>query len=330
MPFSDTGTWRDSSSFYFPGVLVGPSTRFGDYNRWAKGELYLPSKTPPPGRLWYSLKDVAFGMLCLGLQVLTMDRLSYTRLANASDAIQKTSLLNRIWFVQLCGLGARFRYYGIWSLSNAACVLSGLGYNGMSPETNTALWTRCKNVFVINIEFANNWKELMDSWNANTNVWLRNNVYKRLVPHGKRPGVMSMMATFMVSAFWHGISPGYYLTFLLGGLYSYVARLLRHSVRPVFFANTRTPNPTLFTLDKYTVSQVLYSLASVLVVQMTVNFAALSFLVLSAKASLRAWANVGYYGIVLLVVPILAFQLGLGKALKPFHQAPEAIPKKKN
>ena len=87
--------------------------------------------------------------------------------------------------------------------------MSGLGYNGISPGGQT-LWNRCRNIDILQIEFANNWKELLDAWNMNTNVWLRNNVYKRLTRPGKKPGFKTTMATFLTSAFWHGVAPGYY------------------------------------------------------------------------------------------------------------------------
>ena len=35
-----------------------------------------------------------------------------------------------------------------------------------------------------------------------TNVWLRECIYKRVTPKGKKPGFMSTMLTFLTSAFW--------------------------------------------------------------------------------------------------------------------------------
>jgi len=35
-----------------------------------------------------------------------------------------------------------------------------------------------------------------------TNIWLRECVYKRVTPAGKKPGNMSSMITFFTSAFW--------------------------------------------------------------------------------------------------------------------------------
>ena len=55
---------------------------------------------------------------------------------------------------------------------------------------------------ILNIEFAENLKVLLDSWNMKTNVWLRECVYKRVTPKGKKPGFRSSLATFATSAFW--------------------------------------------------------------------------------------------------------------------------------
>jgi lysophospholipid acyltransferase len=57
------------------------------------------------------------------------------------------------------------------------------------------------------IETPSNFKVLLDSWNMKTNVWLRECVYKRITPKGKKPGFWSSMVTFATSAFW--VSAGF-------------------------------------------------------------------------------------------------------------------------
>lgn len=295
---------------------------------WANGELYKPLAAPPPGRVAYSVRDLVKGLVFLGIQGLVMDKYSYMRLADPKDPVQLTSLAHRIGFAQLAGQCSRFRYYGIWSLSNAACVLSGLGYAGVDGKTGAPSWTRCKNVYILQVETANNWKELLDAWNSNTNIWLRNSVYKRLTRKGKVPGFPSAMATFLVSALWHGISIGYYFTFVLAGFFQYIARQLRRSLRPVFYEDVRSPNPTLGTLRNYTPAQIVYSLVSMVSVQVTVNFAVISFFTLDLKPSLYAWKSTAYYGMVIVVLALGALQLGAGRALKPFHKVQKAHTKR--
>ncbi|KAK0538807.1 Lysophospholipid acyltransferase [Tilletia horrida] len=338
---------------YFPGVLIGPSTRFNDYIAWARGDLYARARaadpaaeqaaqergvkkikrTPPPaGRFPAAAKELLIGVTATALFSIFGAAYTYEKLIlpGSKGGWADKSLFVKIGLMQLAGLAARLKYYGIWSLTNGACVLSGLAYNGVRPNGKER-WDRCKNIDIVHIEFANNWKELLDHWNQNTNIWLRNNVYKRVAKPGKKPGFKSTMLTFLTSAFWHGISPGYYLTFVLGGLNQSVARTLRRHVRPLFFSDPRAPNPSVRAAlvpkskrssavparpERYSAGQWLYSVLSIAAVQLTLNFTVTPFMLLSVSDSLKAWHGVGYYGAVMTVGTMLAFRVGgLGAVL---------------
>jgi hypothetical protein len=84
-----------------------------------------------------------------------------------------------------------------------ASILTGLGFTGFTPSGDS-LWEGAANVKVLSIEVPPNFKVLLDSWNMKTNVWLRECVYKRVTPKGKKPGFKSSMITFATSAFWVG------------------------------------------------------------------------------------------------------------------------------
>lgn len=310
--------------FYFPGVMVGPSTRFHDYLRWANGSMYGPRTTPPPGRWVESLREVGIAVVSLILMTSTSAKFDYNRLIDPTDTVVYMPLWRRILFVQVAGLVVRFRFYGVWSLSNAGCVLSGLAFNGTDPATHKATWTRCKNVFVRHLEGAHNWKELLDAWNSNTNVWLRESVYKRLAGH-KKPGFFAFMGTFLTSAIWHGIAPGYYLTFVTAALAQWLARMLRKSVRPIFYANTRDQDPTWKNMSRYTLMQNVYASVSNMLTISSVNYTVSSFFVLSLHGSLAAYRSVAWHYHILILGGLLAFQLGAGKALRPLHiKAPKS------
>lgn len=79
--------------------------------------------------------------------------------------------------------------------SEAGCIIAGLGYNATKGT-----WDAAINVRIRNIEFAQNWKILLDNWNINTNIFLRECVYKRLARPGRKPGFKSTQATFGTSA----------------------------------------------------------------------------------------------------------------------------------
>ena len=110
-------------------------------------------------------------------------------------------LLLRLFIFQVCGLFERTKYYAIWTLTEGASIITGYGFSGFGPS-GESLWHDAANVDILNIEFAPNFKVLLDSWNMKTNVWLRECVYKRVTPPGKKPGFRSSMITFGTSAFW--------------------------------------------------------------------------------------------------------------------------------
>lgn len=124
----------------------------------------------------------------------------------------------RIVLFQVFGPIERAKYYAIWTLTEVrsqlwipflfwrsfiqgASILTGLGFNGFS-SSGKPLWDGAANVKVLEIEFPPNFKLLLDSWNMKTNIWLRECVYKRVTPKGKKPGFSSSMITFLTSAFW--------------------------------------------------------------------------------------------------------------------------------
>jgi hypothetical protein len=63
-------------------------------------------------------------------------------------------------------------------------------------------------------------KSFFDNWNIQTQTWLRRIAYDRLST-GKTLGVM------VLSAFWHGFYPGYYVGFVLSAFLVYAGRGVR-------------------------------------------------------------------------------------------------------
>jgi lysophospholipid acyltransferase len=87
------------------------------------------------------------------------------------------------------------------SSQQGAAIVTGLGFSGYD-QSGRSIWTGAANVDILAIEIPSGFKGLIDAWNMKTNVWLRECVYKRVTPTGKKPGFMSSMLTFLTSAFW--------------------------------------------------------------------------------------------------------------------------------
>ena len=148
----------------------------------------------------------------------------YTAELILGDHYLQYGFLRRVWILEMFGFTTRLKYYGVWSLTEGACILSGLGYNGLDPKTSVPRWNRLQNVNPWGIESAQNSRAYLENWNINTNNWLRNYMYLRVTPKGKKPGFRASLATFVTSAFWHGFYPGYYLAFLLAAFVQTVAK----------------------------------------------------------------------------------------------------------
>lgn len=72
----------------------------------------------------------------------------------------------------MAGFTARWKYYFIWSISEASIIISGLGFSGWT-ETRKPRWDRAKNVDIIGVEFAKSAAEIPLYWNIQVSTWLR-------------------------------------------------------------------------------------------------------------------------------------------------------------
>ncbi|KAI9704642.1 MAG: lysophospholipid acyltransferase [Bogoriella megaspora] len=301
--------------FFFPSLLAGPAFDFVDYRRWIETTMFdLPegfdkSKAPPTrGKrriprsgtpaMWKAAQGLAW--ILLYLQAVA----NYTPEYLTSSEYLKHGILRRIWLLYMLSFTARMKYYGVWSLTEGACILSGIGYKGVDPKTGKADWGRLTNIRPLGVELAQNSHAFLGNWNINTNHWLRNYVYLRVTPKGKKPGFRASMATFVTSAFWHGFAPGYYMSFMLASFIQTVAKNGRRLLRPFFTDPTGThPKPN----KRY------YDIFTWLVTQVAFAFTTAPFVLLSFRDSFQVWARVYFYCIIG-VAACLGFLASPGKA----------------
>lgn len=304
--------------FFFPALMGGPMFEFADYRRFLDTTMFdLPpnleaSKKPPvrkkrkvPRSGTPSAWKAASGLMWIGLFVPMSGWYDASILTGPS--FMNFGFLRRVWYFYCVGLTARMKYYGAWSLAEGACILTGLGYNGVDPVTGKVSWNRLQNIDPKGVELAQNVRGYLGSWNMNTNKWLRNYVYLRVTPQGKKPGFRASMITFTTSALWHGFYPGYYLTFILASLLQTVAKNFRRQIRP-FFLHPLSGLPT--PQKRY------YDILSFLTTQVAMAFAVAPFLVLSFSGSILAWSRVYFFAVIGVVAAQLFFSSPAKKALR--------------
>ena len=55
-------------------------------------------------------------------------------------------------------------------------------------------------------------------------LWLKHYVHNRVITPGERPGVKVNLSTFIVSAFWHGFYPVYYVMFFFCAFFNELSK----------------------------------------------------------------------------------------------------------
>jgi len=120
-------------------------------------------------------------------------------------------------------------------------------------------WTKVKQADYLGVELGTNIQILTNLWNQSTSRFLRNYVYTRigsadlfipshLVKHepGKKPEskskLLNLVATFSVSAVWHGLYFGYFQMFVIAAFFAHFQRLWHDAIRPIVFSDSENIN----------------------------------------------------------------------------------------
>lgn len=200
---------------FFPTLFLGPACDFAEYREWlTRGQLKYS------GQGIYAAKRAACGAIWT-LAFYEISELYSPWILLSYEAMQRP-LLRRIWHMYILGLSMRMRYYGLWSFTEGACVLSGLGYNGVDMVTGRVKWDRMKNARPFELEFAQAADSYVRNWNVRTHTWLRDYVYVRCLGLGSR--FLPRMISFIVSAMWHGFNPAHYLSFAAAAIIQTIAK----------------------------------------------------------------------------------------------------------
>ncbi len=140
------------SQFFFPSLFAGPAFDFVDYQRWLDTSMFdAPANAPgarpptrPQRRIPRSGRPAAFkaaqGLVWIGVFLRFSDLYPAELLTGA--AFPRFSLARRLWLLHMFGVTTRTKYYGVWALTEGACILSGLGYNGMTTTTGPKISSR--------------------------------------------------------------------------------------------------------------------------------------------------------------------------------------------
>uniref|UniRef100_A0A7N6FKP5 Membrane bound O-acyltransferase domain containing 1 n=1 Tax=Anabas testudineus TaxID=64144 RepID=A0A7N6FKP5_ANATE len=233
-----------SYTLNFLGVLVGPCSDYQDYVDFIEGRHISKrlkqhsqtcngqngyDKTPDLSPLNAVCRKL---LVCCGCMLffLTVTR-SLPITYNVNPQFVSTApFLTRLTYAFFSIQAARPKFYFAWTLADAVNNAAGYGFSGID-ENGKPSWELICNLNIVGIETATSFKTFIDNWNIRTGIWLKTVCYDRAPKH-------RLALTFLLSALWHGVYPGYYFTFITAIPITMAARAIRKSVRHHFLGSS--------------------------------------------------------------------------------------------
>ncbi|GJP32594.1 hypothetical protein CLOM_g17211 [Closterium sp. NIES-68] len=316
--------------FFPGAVLVGPVFNFKQYQAYAAGQgLWSPSggitskgaaqngsasrqgeegqqllangngeadkaqgkpqvARPMPEPLPYAARSLGKAIICLALHHFLSQYFGPAMLFK--PGFLDFSFAHKWGYLVMAGICYRSSYYFIWSVAEAAVILSGFGFSGWSDTfPSRPDWSRAENAHFIKVEITTSMAQMPAYWNMGVGTWLRTYVYDRVTPRSGKPTMWTLILTQVVSALWHGLHPGYYLFFVNAAIGQHTSKQAFRHTAAAF------PKPSAAVQLTIDVLQAAFK-------QLIVGCAMAGFLVLQAGQTIVVWRSLFFMGT---IVPVL-------------------------
>ncbi|CAG6015844.1 unnamed protein product [Menidia menidia] len=276
-----------SYNLNFLSVMVGPCSNYNDYIDFIEGRhisrrLRQPAGTCNGQSSYSHTPHVSpFNSVCRKLLVCSGCMLVFLTVTrwlpikhNVDPAfVGHAPFLTRLTYAFFSIQAARPKFYFAWTLADAVNNAAGYGFLGMD-ESGKPSWNLISNINIIGIETATSFKTFIDNWNIRTGVWLKIVCYDRAPTH-------RLALTFILSALWHGVYPGYYFTFLTAIPITLAARAIRKSIRHFFLGSKA--------------KKLAYDILTWAATQLAICYTVMPFLLLSVDETLVYYRSMYFY-----------------------------------
>ena len=216
--------------YFYPTSIVGPSIEFKDfinfinetdcYSRLNENLLYI---------FVNGVKYFVGSFVAMAFYSYVSNKLPVEALVE--EEFGKHNLLYVWAYIYFCIPAQRAKYYSGWILSYATVIFSGLSYTEQNVDGKIVKSLE-KGSYgsVVNCEWGINPKDMINEWNKTIHLWLKYNVYTRVINIKMKPfennWPLASLLTFISSAIWHGFYLTYYITFFLLFFYESACEVL--------------------------------------------------------------------------------------------------------
>jgi len=221
-----------SYCYFFGGFLIGPQYPFRLYRQFYTKELYTDAKGEKrlPSALLPTLRCFLLGVVYLGFHNIFAGTFPSSYFTT-NEFLHQISFGKRLIVMWIVCKVAMSKYMGVWLIGECPCTLVGLNFAGHNADGTHKGWRALSNVNPYQFETTLNLQGVVESFNVNTNDWVKRYIFKRLKWVGDR-NVSALSALFFL-AIWHGFHVGYYLCFFLEYLDMEVEKKLKRITDPL-------------------------------------------------------------------------------------------------
>ena len=211
--------------FFYPTSIVGPFIEYMDFIRFIdKKDCYANLTSHLLYIFTEGLQKLFIAIFFTVFFVFVGDKYPLSVVGTAEFREKYPKWWMRFLYMYISAPVGRSKYYIAWALTYSSLIFSGMAYG----ETNI------KDKVFPNVEKGSYGKILYNEfgliprlklvyWNMSIHIWLKYNVYTRVLGSSgifKGNKVMASFITFFVSALWHGFYSTYFISFFL--LYLFV------------------------------------------------------------------------------------------------------------
>ena len=292
-------------SYCFLGLFTGPFFRAKTYFDMIDQPIH--SKIPYKHAL---IKVIYYLPLYVGVHLLLSKLFPFDFVGTEEYYAHEWGVIFRLaYFVPYC-VAFRWRFYIAWTISVASCIVAGLGAYPTSAKSRPGIgpthipedkdqsvdYRTVENLEVWEIETSTTIDGPLQHWNMTVQSFFYYYIYKSF-----RNKTFGRLATFSLSAYWHGLHLGYYFAFFMFMLFITAQYSFIRFTRP-----WRVKGREKF-----------WTVVDFLCAWRAYEYSGFSFLLLSPEKILRAWASVYYIGHIItgVWVCIGALQLLVGRCI---------------
>ncbi len=143
-------------------------------------QIWSPTAAmPPPSPYKFAIFAVFKGFLYMAIYRYLMIHFAIHKLSEPEYL--EWGFWHRAGYQYLCAFTARWKYYIVWSLSEASMIISGFGFSGWtkaSPsQEQQPKWTRAQNVDILRVELPKSAVDIPQYWNIHVGIWLRHCIH---------------------------------------------------------------------------------------------------------------------------------------------------------